>query len=1043
MPLINYSIPTLIGGVTQQPNNLSYPGQADELENAWPSMIDGLQKRYPSEYHGALNTTIPKDATPAFHFIDKSTEERYLVALRGAPSTPKRRLEVHNLLDVVGNNINQPAIRMSHSGEQYLDSADPKDYRFQTVGDVTYVVNRTKTPAMLRKVQPEGDPQALMYVRATLASSADEHVVVTFNGTTTAEINESDASTTELTANILAVITGDDVSQGAVTFDKNTDKVLQTAHNLTNGMAVRLTATTYPTWVKYEQADDNSQQVIKVTSVSSAASTFYVRDVESNSFRLAHSPGGDSINWGSNGAGAALFTLGTGTPPAGFEKLVVQHAEEVSQGSSKTSVGNVLLLSHTDGEDFTLEVRDGAGNTLIDVYKDSAPSFSELPDTAVEGYTLQIRNDPATGIDDYYVSFVSDTGIAGELGSGYWREVSDPGTRNEIDPRTMPHILVRESSSQFAFIPAGDLLFPVSTVDSVGNRVSISIAFDGLSPSPFYNEYLVDGDEVRVTELEATSDWDIPVDKVYYAKVTLTLSATQIIELYHDEALSDQVTFDSTVSLTLYAQIAKAPKYPKFYWDSRQAGGELTNPNPTFIGKPISDVGFFKNRLAFAVGENFILSELGEFFNFYRTTVTQLLDTAPIDVASSWAGVSDIDRLLPYGDGLLGIAPNVQFFLRSSGQQAFGATTVSVDVVSSLSTESEGQAPPVLMGQAMYLPFTRGDYVGLYEYKPDGTGTFSHEDVTDHVPQYIRGKLRDMASLEKENVIAALGTKDVTDGYKNTNELYIYVTNTVGERRVQASWGRYTFENADIRALHFYDDDLYLVVCRTVGGIDSWEVNKIGFQTGRVDTGSPYLTHLDRRYRVDIPATGAYSRVTGLTTVTDAGTYDFDGDSPMEVVTSDGERLPNQAGRVDSVYTVVGDYSGATVWLGEAYEMKCKLPTQYVRQNTGSRGVVPLVQGRTQLRTMLLLYADTVAFNVRVTPINRTPYDYPYNGQVLGAGRFKVGVLPVSDSGDFKVPIYERSEDVDIEITNDSPFPSNFVGAEVETLYHARAGRIS
>jgi hypothetical protein len=61
----------------------------------------------------------------------------------------------------------------------------------------------------------------------------------------------------------------------------------------------------------------------------------------------------------------------------------------------------------------------------------------------------------------------------------------------------------------------------------------------------------------------------------------------------------------------------------------------------------------------------------------------------------------------------------------------------------------------------------------------------------------------------------------------------------------------------------------------------------------------------------------------------------------------------------------------------------------------------------------------------------------------LGAGRLKVGSIPISDSGDFKFPIYEKNEDVEIEITNDTPFPSNFVGAEVEVLYHARAGRVS
>ena len=45
MPLLNTSIPNLAQGVSQQPDNLRYPGQCDEQVNAWSTVVEGLSKK--------------------------------------------------------------------------------------------------------------------------------------------------------------------------------------------------------------------------------------------------------------------------------------------------------------------------------------------------------------------------------------------------------------------------------------------------------------------------------------------------------------------------------------------------------------------------------------------------------------------------------------------------------------------------------------------------------------------------------------------------------------------------------------------------------------------------------------------------------------------------------------------------------------------------------------------------------------------------------------------------------------------------------------
>jgi hypothetical protein len=72
---------------------------------------------------------------------------------------------------------------------------------------------------------------------------------------------------------------------------------------------------------------------------------------------------------------------------------------------------------------------------------------------------------------------------------------------------------------------------------------------------------------------------------------------------------------------------------PKVVWEDRIKGDEDSNPMPSFVGTTITNMFFFKNRLGFTSGENVILSETASYYNFFATTVMELLDSDPIDAA--------------------------------------------------------------------------------------------------------------------------------------------------------------------------------------------------------------------------------------------------------------------------------------------------------------------------------------------------------------------------------------------------------------------------
>ena len=56
-------------------------------------------------------------------------------------------------------------------------------------------------------------------------------------------------------------------------------------------------------------------------------------------------------------------------------------------------------------------------------------------------------------------------------------------------------------------------------------------------------------------------------------------------------------------------------------WSGRQAGDRTSNPDPSFIGSPINNLFFYKNRLGFLSADKVVMSEAGEYFNLFRTTV--------------------------------------------------------------------------------------------------------------------------------------------------------------------------------------------------------------------------------------------------------------------------------------------------------------------------------------------------------------------------------------------------------------------------------------
>ena len=149
MPLINTSLPNLIQGVSQQPDAVRYDGQCEEQENALSSIVDGLQKRPPTEFifdssagtDSLINTDLSKDAF--FHLYKRSETEKYCITqdanilrIHNADTGVQCTVTEEDTTDftITNNDVNTQAT--------YLDIATAQqNLKALTIGDSTFVLN--------------------------------------------------------------------------------------------------------------------------------------------------------------------------------------------------------------------------------------------------------------------------------------------------------------------------------------------------------------------------------------------------------------------------------------------------------------------------------------------------------------------------------------------------------------------------------------------------------------------------------------------------------------------------------------------------------------------------------------------------------------------------------------------------------------------------------------------------------------------------------------------------------------------------------------
>ena len=222
----------------------------------------------------------------------------------------------------------------------------------------------------------------------------------------------------------------------------------------------------------------------------------------------------------------------------------------------------------------------------------------------------------------------------------------------------------------------------------------------------------------------------------------------------------------------------------QFTYGTREVGDTNTNPMPSFVGKRINKVLFFRNRLAFLAGENVVTSRPGtldENFggpNFFIETALTVSVADPVDISAASMFPSDLFDGIEINAGLLVFSTNQQFLL-ASDDTVFNPDTAKLRSVSTFNYNED--MPPISLGTTVAYIDNSGKFSRFNEMANTAReGEPNIIEVSKVVPTLLPKDI-DLITNSRENSIVLIGKT-------GTDEVFGYKYFQTADKRAQAAW---------------------------------------------------------------------------------------------------------------------------------------------------------------------------------------------------------------------------------------------------------------
>ena len=957
MAAINQQIPNFLGGVSQQPDFIKFPGQLRTCHNAFPDVTFGLQKRPPGEYVGKLANAT--DGGEWFEIL-RDNDERYLIQITSGGSPT---IKVWDLADGTQKTVNFTG--GASSNFSYLVKSGTQPYGKLTLNDYTIIANPEKVVAKARTTSAFQDNYAFVTLNEIAYNS--EYVIAlgdtNLQSTTKYKINalevvkEGTSSATWSTASPDAAYTG-----------------ITEYYNETDGDVwdqVKFTVTVNAThFVNSYDGNNPNYDTQYTATVTLQESGFNVGTNWASATKTVNVNGqnwtvkikGVSSYESYADANAAIYRTPlnirkgeiTKDTVLGNLKAAIEAKYTGSGGTvdaTATVAGNGLFIS-TNAAFGAIGVRGGLTGNSLEAFTDKAQNISKLPGTCKDGYIVKIANTEDAEADDYYVKFVTGGSGTGDVGSGVWEETVKPGIDAGFDYNTMPHALINNRDGTFTW---SSLAYADSNNDG-------------------------------------TNDYTGP---------------------------------------------------DKQYWVDRVVGDDSSNPFPTFLDRKITSLFFVRNRLGLLAGEQVVLSQAADYFNFFVGSAISGSDGDPIDMGASDVKPAILNYALPLQNGVIMFSEAAQFMLYTESEQ-FSPSTAQLKKLSGY--EATADYAPVDLGTTVMFGSNASSFSKVYELSLQGGNT--PPDIVEQtrvVPEYVPNDINRMTNSAQAGV--------VTLGKIGSSDLFHYKYFGQGQQRQQSAWYSWGLQGTLVHQLYSLGDfytvtkqgsDYVLLRYELVVSADDNRAYTVGEGT----VGS--ATTISRRFESCLDnmvvhtanagsgtTTGvsvAYSGgVGGNSTVTLPYTIQGTAANLQLVELLDGNvRTPNSISGVTATFNGV-DLRAVKFAVGYKYTTEIGLPTYYKQGN--ERGKYD-IDADLRIHRLNFNLGVSGPLEFHITSPQRTTYVHEESGIISDLSA--ASKIPSQLYKDVSVPIYNKNNKHDVTIKMPDPFTATVVSASFDGSYHTR-----
>lgn len=463
-------------------------------------------------------------------------------------------------------------------------------------------------------------------------------------------------------------------------------------------------------------------------------------------------------------------------------------------------------------------------------------------------------------------------------------------------------------------------------------------------------------------------------------------------------------------------------------WSQRIVGDAATNPDPSFVGQTLNDLFLFEDRMTLLSRSNYVQSGIGDYSNFFRTTVTQLLRADRIDLAatSPEKKLVNLHAAFSFNDTLLLFSDGIQFKVTPAGDGSSDKRTTPT----TLHTSTALCRPTALGRNVAFADDVPGtNWAAIREYFVSGdNGEEDTDPLTKQVPQLIPSGVYQIVSHPSLDVAFV-----ATRGDRST--LYPYFYFWGDKSRLQSAWTKWKLgAPGEFAGGGFLDKTFYFLYV-TDGRLNLMSMALEETVAGDIE-GLDFL--VDFRVSEDRLT---LSEVGGSTFITFP--YVLPSDSSVAIaVRVDGSEPAGTTfivpGNGTNTIMVDGfDLTGDLLFAGLTFNYSYTLSPPVIRDQKG----VPIQDGRFQVLSVSLQYHQASYFQVVVRPKLRRPSVKTFAGRDVGDGVY-LGVVPVKE-GRFRVPVLTEASQMNVTIESDSPFDARFSSIDWEGKWRPRSRRVT